>query len=111
MAIRPVDLQGAIFQATQTAPVQRQGEVAPQLAQAAAAQQFAAQVEERDETVAETEHGRGNRVEEKKEPDQYKGRSGTKKRERQAGDPFDALEESVLGTSAPEGEHLVDFTA
>ena len=114
MAIRPADLQGAILQTTLTANVQRQAEVAPQLAQAAAAQQFAAHVEERSETVHETENLLRNRVEDalKKEQDQGGGGGGGQqaKREHQAGEAFESIESS-LGPVAADGEHLIDFTA
>ncbi|MBV8074186.1 MAG: hypothetical protein JO140_02065 [Candidatus Eremiobacteraeota bacterium] len=111
MAIRPVDLQAAILQAPQTAAVQRAAEVAPQLAQAAAAQQFASELTHRTEMVHETENLRGNRVEEKKEPDNQQGRGKGKRREHQSGEPFEALGESVLGAVPTDGEHLIDFTA
>ncbi|MBV8600357.1 MAG: hypothetical protein JO359_02210 [Candidatus Eremiobacteraeota bacterium] len=110
MAIRPVDLQAAILQAPQTAAVQRQAEVAPQIAQTAAAAQFAAEVTERNEMVHETEHLRGNRVEERKEPDNQQER-GKKRRPHQPGEPFESIEESVLGAVPTDGEHLIDFTA
>src|SRR5579872_6292072 len=104
-------MQGAIFQSAQTAPVQRQAETASEQAQNLAAQQFAAKVEERSETVQETESMLGNRVEEstKKESNAEGGRKG--KRQRQPGDTTGALEESVLGATPVDGDHLIDFTA
>jgi hypothetical protein len=110
MAIRPVDLQATILQATQTAQVQRQAEVASQTAQSIAGQQFAAKVEERSETVQESEELRGNRVEEKREPDRQDARRG--RRARRAGEPFESIEESVRNeVAASDGDHLIDFTA
>jgi len=114
MAIRPVDLQATILQSTQTAAVQRQAEVASQTAQNLSAQQFAAKVEERSETVQETEHLRGNKVEDvlKKEQGEYE--PGTKRRRQQTraqGAPFESIEESVLSEGAASPDHLIDFTA
>lgn len=109
MAIRPVELQATILQATQTAGVQRQAEVASQNAATIAGNQFAAKVEERSETVQETEHLRGNRVEEKGEPNRQ-GPRGRKRQPRQPGEPFEGIEDS-LDSVAPEGDHLIDFTA
>ena len=114
MAIRPVDLQGAILQAPLTAQVQRQAEVAPQLAQAAAAQQFAAETEVRSETVHETENILRNKVEDvlKKQYDQEGGgqQQSAARREHQPGEPFESIESS-MGPVAVDGEHLIDFTA
>lgn len=112
MAIRPVDLQATILQATQTAAVQRQAEVAAQNSQNLAGQQWAAKVEERSETVQETEHLRGSRVEDsvKKEPDRQQPR-GRRRQARTAGQPFESIEESVLTEGAASADHLIDFTA
>ncbi|MGH7659888.1 MAG: hypothetical protein ACRENA_03080 [Vulcanimicrobiaceae bacterium] len=108
MAIRPVDLQATILQTTQTASVQRQAEVAAPTAASINGQQFAAKVEERSETVQETDHGRGNRVEEKGSPDQQEPR-GKKRQGRQPGQPFEGIEEDL--PMAADGDHLIDFTA
>ena len=110
MAIRPVDLQATIFQSTLTAQTQRQAEVAPQTAQTVAQQQWADQIEERQETVTETQHTEGNRVEEKGEANRQDADGRSKRRKRQPGDPLDELEDSVL-SGAVEGQHLIDFTA
>ena len=109
MAIRPVDLQATIMQSTQTAPVQRQAEVASQTAQAIAGNQFAAKVEERSETVQETDHSRGNRVEEKGERERQEAH-GKKRQPRQPGEPFEGIEEGLEAVAA-DGDHLIDFTA
>ena len=68
MAIRPTDIQGAIWQASQTAAVTQRAEEAPRAAQAAAQQSFAAHVQEREETVNETGEVLGNRVDAVAEP-------------------------------------------
>ena len=111
MAIRPVDLQATILQSTQTAAVQRQAEVASQTAQGIAGQQFAAKVEERSETVQESDRARGNRVEEHGEPDRQEPRH--KRKQRPQGQPFAGIEESLQGemSAASDGDHIIDFTA
>ena len=112
MAIRPVDLQATILQSTQTASVQRQAEVASQTAQNLAGQQFAAKVEERSETVQETAEARGNKVEDvlKKEQGGYEP-GGRRRQARSQGQPFESIEESVVGEGAASPDHLIDFTA
>ena len=111
MAIRPVDLQATILQSTQTASVQRQAEVASQTAASLNNAQFAAKVEERSETVQEAERQRGNRVEEKKEPDQQQARGRRRQQARAPGQPFESIEENVLTEGAASADHLIDFTA
>ena len=115
MAIRPVDLQGAIFQATQQqAAAQRQAEVTAQLAQSAAGQQVVKQSEERRETVQTLQQPEGNKVREKqvreKEESENPERRAPNKRERRPGEPFEALE-GEFRAGAGDGEHLIDFTA
>jgi len=110
VAIRPVDLQATIFQSTVTAQTQRTAELAPQTAQAVAQQQFADKLEERTETVHETEELEGNRVEEKQEHDRQSADGRSQRRRRQPGEPLDELENSVLSGGVA-GEHLIDFTA
>lgn len=114
MAIRPVDLQATILQSTQTAAVQRQAEVASQTGQSIAGQQFAAKVQERSETVQETDHLHGNKVEDvlKREPDRQEARDG-KRKPRSPGQPFEGIEESARGEigAASGDDHLIDFTA
>jgi hypothetical protein len=112
MAIRPVDLQATILQSTQTASVQRQAEVASQTAQAIAGQQFAAKVEERSETVQESERLRGNRVEEHGESGD-RGESRGKRKGRAPAQALGGIEESLRGELAagPDEDHLIDFTA
>ncbi len=53
MAIRPADLQLAYLAAPQNSAVASQAQTGPQIAQQASAAAFAAQVREREETVAE----------------------------------------------------------
>ena len=108
MAIRPVDLQGAIFQATQAQAATRQ-EAATPLAQAVAGQQLAKQVEERQETVAKMDHAEGDKVHEKKESDQPDRRS--KDRKRRPGEPFEAIETDAIASASADGDHLIDFSA
>src|SRR5665213_101418 len=62
MAIRPTDIQGSIWQASQTAPLVQRAEDAARTAQQAAQASFAAQVQEREERVNETGEALGVRV-------------------------------------------------
>ena len=112
MAIRPVDLEATILQSTQTASVQRQAEVAAQTGAAIAGQQFAAKVEERSETVQETDRTRGNRVEEHGEPGD-RGEPRGKRKARAQAQPFWEIEDSLRGEIAAtsDEDHLIDFTA
>ena len=61
MAIRPADLQGAIFQATIVARVEGQAESAPQNALLRAARTFVEHLAEREETIEETQPGTWSR--------------------------------------------------
>lgn len=106
MAIRPTDIQGSIWQASQTAPLTQRAEEAPRAAQAAAQAAFAAQVETREETVTETVKVAGNQIDPNSERRQ--GQAG-ERRERKARTPFEEVVEDAAGLD--EGPHLIDFTA
>lgn len=108
MAIRPVDMQAAIFQATQAQAAARQEAAAP-MAAALAGQQLAKKVEEAQETVAKMEHAEGDKVREKTESEQPDRRS--KDRQRRPGEAFVAVESDALASAAADGDHLIDFTA
>ena len=106
MAIRPTDIQGSIWQSGHNAPLAQRAETAPRAAQAAAQAAFAAQVSERNETVAETRKGEGNRV----GPDtDGRKRGDAEPRERRAPNPFGAVADEAAGLDEP--AHLIDFTA
>lgn len=108
MAIRPVDLQGAIFQATQTAGITKQAEDNPRASQIAAQNQFINDVEKRDESVHETDRLEGNRINPEGER-QTGGGAQYRRRERKAGQ---ALPEDVVELAEfSDGEHIIDFTA
>jgi hypothetical protein len=107
VAIRPVDLQGAIFQATQTAAIAKQAEEAPRAAQIAAQIQFVQELERREETVHETQTLRGSKVDPRGE--RQGGGTSYRHRERKHGEPLP--EETVELTGLSEGEHIIDFTA
>jgi|SRR5665213_3691156 len=110
MAIRATDLQSALIVSTQAAPVGQRAEEAPRLAQGAAQAQFSAQVEERNERVAQTGEAKGNRVEDKDRPQEQPEGGKGRKRERKSGDPFDEVVEEAAGLS--DGTpHLIDYTA
>ena len=105
MAIRPSDLQGAIWQASQTAPLAQRAEEAPRAAQQAAQAAFAAHVQEREERVGGTGEVLGNRVDANAERD---GR----------GDTYEPSEhrapQAKAQTAEPDPDeppHLIDFTA
>jgi hypothetical protein len=109
MAIRPTDLSLSIASQVQTPPLAQHAEEAPRNAQNAAQAVFAAQTEQRNETVAETGNLRGNRIEvgERERNDQQEPQG---RRRRRAAAP---AQEPVAESSVDPGEppHLIDFTA
>lgn len=107
MAIRPTDIQGSIWQASQTAPLTQRAEEGPRAAQAAAQASFAAQVAERQETVAETAKGEGNRVD--TNADRERGGREDEPHERRARSAFGNVVDEAAGLDEP--AHLIDFTA
>ena len=105
MAIRPTDIQGAIWQSTQTAALAQRAEEAPRLAQQAAQASFAAQVQEREERVAELDEALGNRIDANAERE---GRGDTyEPHDRKP--VFRQVVDDAAGLDEP--EHLIDFTA
>ena len=110
MAIRPTDLSLSIASQIQNPPIAQHAEEAPRNAQAATQAVFAAQTEQRNETVAETGQMRGNRIEvgERERNDQQHEPQGRRRRRSAA-----PAEEPVAETSVDPGEppHLIDFTA
>lgn len=108
MAIRPVDLQGVIAQSAQAAPLSRQSEEAVARSQAVAQNVFVGKLEERQETVAETDHASGNKVKPKEERDRQQ--AGQRKDKRRPGDPFDeVVDRTVFGSD--DEPHIIDFSA
>lgn len=106
MAIRPTDIQGSIWQASQTAPLAQRAEEAPRAAQAAAQNAFAAQVEQRQETVDQTGRGEGNKVDANAE--RRPGDQG-EPRERKQRSAFEEVVDEAAGLDEP--PHLIDFRA
>jgi hypothetical protein len=110
MAIRPTDLQLSVVSQIQNPPIAQRAEEAPRNAQGAAQAVFAAQAEQRNETVAETGQLQGNRIEvgERERNDQQNEPQG--RRRRRPGTP---PEQAVAETNVDPGEppHLIDFTA
>ncbi|HZW52780.1 MAG TPA: hypothetical protein VFF00_02035 [Candidatus Elarobacter sp.] len=107
MAIRPTDLQGAIWQASQTAPVTQRAEEAPRAAQQAAQASFAAHVQEREEKVAEMDEALGNRI----DPNAERNAGGdTYEPQDQQGREFRQAVGEAAGLD-DEPPHLIDFTA
>ena len=109
MAIRPVDLQGAFVGAQANAAIVRNAEEAPAIAQAAANAQFASHVQDREETIEETQHAAGNKVRPRGEeqPDQQTGQQ----RRQHAGQEAQSEEETPTLGFAGEGHHFIDVIA
>ena len=107
MAIRPTDIQGSIWQASQTAPLTQRAEDAPRAAQQAAQASFAAHVQEREERVAQAGEGLGTRVDPNAERD--RGGGGHEPQERHARNLFEESVDEAAGLDEP--PHLIDFTA
>jgi len=107
MAIRPTDIQGAIWQASQTAPLAQRAEDAPRAAQQAAQASFAAQVQEREERIGETAETVGNRIDPNGERD---ARGDTY----EPGERRPRTARSQTAATEPDPDeppHLIDFTA
>ena len=106
MAIRPTDIQAAIWQSTQTAPITQRAEEAARLAQAAAQNAFVAKTDVREETVHETGKAYGNKI----NPDTQHQRQDAEEEvfdERRGA--FEDVVEEAAGLDEP--PHLIDFTA
>ncbi|MDB5043745.1 MAG: hypothetical protein JWN27_4471 [Candidatus Eremiobacteraeota bacterium] len=106
MAIRPTDIQGAIWQAVQTAPLNQRAQEAPREAQAAAQAAFAAQLAERQETVDETAESLGNRVDANADRE---ARGEAHERDGKRRNAFEDVVDEAAGFDEP--RHLIDFTA
>jgi hypothetical protein len=102
VAIRPTDIQGSIWQASQTAPLTQRGEEAPRTAQAAAQASFAGEVERRQESVAETGNVEGSVIDANAE----RRRDPGEQRERERGLSYDERAEAL-----DETPHVIDVTA
>jgi hypothetical protein len=107
VAIRPTDIQGAIFQASQTAPITQRAEEAPRAAQQAAQASFAAQVQQREERVKQTGEALGNRIDPNAERD-ARG-DGYEPQDRERREAFREVVDEASGLDEP--PHLIDFTA
>lgn len=106
MAIRPTDIQGAIWQASQTAALTQRAEDAPRAAQQAAQASFAAHVQEREERVAELDEALGNRIDPNAERN---GGGDSYEPHDQARRAFRETVDEAAGLDEP--PHLIDFTA
>lgn len=110
MAIRPTDLNLAIIQGVQSAPLAQRAEENPRVAQAASQAAFVAETEQRNESITETGNMQGNRIEandHKQEQDQQQ--AGRRRRRRLPGQPFEEPEVDTAASGEP--PHLIDFTA
>jgi len=102
-----VDLQLAYLAAPQNAAQVSAAQEAAQNAQAASQATFAAQVQQREETIKQAEHAERTGL--RTNPDGSNGGSYTPEERPQARQEQEA-QESPLGLSG-EGEHFIDFTA
>ena len=107
MAIRPTDLQGAIWQSVQNAPLAQRAEEAPRAAQAAAQAAFAAQVQLREERIDESGEVVGNRVDAHAERERRSGDREPPERRRRT--LFEENVDDAAGLAEP--PHRIDFTA
>jgi len=107
VAIRPTDIQGSIWQASQTAPLTQRAEDAPRAAQQAAQASFAAHVEEREERIAESGEVLDNRIDPNAERDG--GGDTYEPDERRRGAAF--AQAAAPEPDVDEPPHLIDFTA
>jgi hypothetical protein len=107
LAIRPTDIQGSIWQASQTAPLAQRAEEAPRAAQQAAQASFAAHVAEREERVAGTDEVLGNRIDPNAERDG--GADTYEPQERRAQHAFEGVVDEAAGLGEP--AHIIDVTA
>jgi len=106
MAIRPADLQLAYLAAPQSAAQVNAAQAGPQAAQAAAQAAFAAQIEKREETIAETDHSERTTL--RANPDggngAYDQEPGKRRRKGESAPEDGAF---ALG----DDEHIIDVTA
>ena len=107
MAIRPTDLQGAIYQTAQTAQLAQRAEEAPRLAQAAAQAAFVQQTERRNETIEETGESLGNKVD--ADAQGQGGAYDADGQPRRARSQFEETVDEAAGLDEP--PHHIDFTA
>ena len=105
MAIRPTDIQGSIWQASQTAPLTQRAEEAPRAAQSAAQASFAAQVQEREERIEGAGEALGTRVDADAQNEQNEQQEPGERRK----GAFDQVVDEAAGLAEP--PHLIDFTA
>ena len=109
MAIQPVDLQLAYLAAPQSAAVASTTQQAPASAQAAAQSAFAAQVQQREETVAEPAKTEGAKVRPDAERRGDAGSYSSRKR-RQLYRADTGVAETVTVETLGE-QHFIDTTA
>jgi hypothetical protein len=106
VAIRPIDIQAAIFQASQTAPIIQRAEESARLSQAAAQTAFVNQTEVREERVGQTDKVLGNKIDPNAEHHQD---AEYEPQERRHANAFEETVDEAAGLDEP--QHLIDFTA
>jgi len=105
MAMRPVDLQLSILQASQTAAVTQKQSEGPVAAQAAMQQQFAAKVQERQESVGTVDESEFSRIRADERDGDRTGHEGSSERRRQRRSaPPD-------GPAFADDDHFIDYSA
>jgi len=104
MAIRPADLQLAYLAAPQSAALVNAAQSAPQAAQAAAQAAFAAQIEKREETIAETDHAERTMLRTNPDGGQNAGAYQQGGKRRHTGDDASDADAYELG----DDEHFID---
>ena len=101
-----MDLQLAYLAAPQNAAQVSSAQQAPQAAQAAAQNAFVAQLQQREESVAETAHAEGSKI--KTSPDGGGNGGGyTPQERRRQGSNHELAPDYLPG----DGEHFIDVTA
>jgi hypothetical protein len=110
MAIRPVDLQLAYMAAPQNAAVLSNAQEGPQSAQQAAQAAFAAQVEQRQESVDQPVKVEGAKVRAREDREREDGDSAPDRRHRRPAEEQPPNHAGPLGLAGG-GEHFIDVTA
>jgi hypothetical protein len=110
MAIRPADLQLAYLAAPQNAAQVNNAEQAAGNGQQAAQAAFAAQVQKREETIAQTEHAEGTRIRTNPDGGGNAGSYTPQRRRHGSGGEPEEMPDEGLGF-AGDGDHFIDFTA
>ncbi len=102
-----MDLQLAYLAAPQNAAQVNSAQQGPQAAQAAAQNAFVAQLQQREESIAETTHAEGTKIRTNPDGSGNSGGYTPQERRRQHAAP----DESSIDFAGSDGEHFIDVTA